>query len=318
MTWTVDEIVRALKSNDYPNMDTEEELALQLFNSEKVFGVGVDGKNRRVLILPGQQNSASFSTRNAAFDSWGSVKWVGSDVDLPRVATLRCEANFRNQAICEAVAVIFVGLIDLQERYGSAGAAIWELKELFENGFVSRVSQETIVGLFGELLLINSSSDPDRMIEIWHSGEEDSFDFSTERHRLEVKTSRSRLRNHRFSSNQIGTELDVKTTVASLILNIVEEGTSIDQLVQMIEKRVTVQNRVKLVNVAVATLGITPESITAMKIDVGSSIENIIFVSAADVPRPLKSPGVLSMNWVASLDNCPTSHGRIASLIPLF
>ena len=318
MKWHIEEVVKALSGDSYPVLSGENELALQLFNSETMCGIGVDGLGRRVLVLPGQEGTISFNTNNAIFDPWSSVTWINGSQSLPKVSTLRCEANFKNRGICEVVAAIFIGLIDIQNKYGSAGSAIWEMKILFENGFNSNVSEETLVGLFGELVVLNSSTNPNTLLDFWHSNATDYFDFSSNNHRLEVKTSRNNLRNHRFSSNQIGSDLDSKTTVASVILSTVEQGISISSLIDQISQRLDISHGAKLMNIVIATLGVPPQLVNSVKIDLDSSVGSIRLISAINVPRPSPSSGVISMNWIANLDSISSIDGSLDSLLELF
>ena len=123
MNWKIEDVVNALQNKNYPKLDNTKDLALQLFDPGITCGVGIDNLGRRVLVLPGQEFASSFVTKNAEFDPWSSVKWIDSDQILPQVSTLRCEANFNNRSICEAIAVIFIGLINIQLKYGSAGSA---------------------------------------------------------------------------------------------------------------------------------------------------------------------------------------------------
>jgi len=318
MNWTIDAAVKALSGKTYPNLSGENELALELFDFNTMCGIGVDGQGRRVLVLPGQNRSTSFNTKNAIFDPWSSVKWVNGTNDLPNVSTLRCEANFNNKGVCEVVAAIFIGLIEIQLKYGSAGPAIWEMKLLFENGFNTDISEETIVGLFGELVTLSSIEDPRILIDLWHSNTKDYFDFSSEKHRLEVKTSRTNLRNHRFSSNQIGNELDSKTTVASVVLNTVEQGLGLSGLVDLVSQKVDSNRSAKMLNTVVATLGVPPQLVKSIQIDLEATRESIRLISAENIPRPIKSPGVISMNWVANLETTSESTLNLESLLEQF
>jgi hypothetical protein len=315
MNWKIEDVVNALQNENYPKLDNEKELALQLFDPIITCGVGIDNLGRRVLVLPGQELASSFLTKNAEFDPWSSVKWIDSDQILPQVSTLRCEANFKNKSICEAIAVIFTGLINIQLKYGSAGSAIWEMKQLFENGFNSNVSDEVVTGLFGELVLIGSTHNPNVLIEHWHSNIDAYFDFSSEKQRIEVKTSRSNLRNHKFSSNQIGTELDQKTFIVSIILSLVEKGTSLSDLVNEISDKVTTENSIKLVNIVVGTLGTMPEMINEFKIDLIETIKSVRYIKASNIPRPQKSAGVISMNWISNLNDTNHETVDVSSLL---
>ena len=302
--WNIDQVVNALANQNYPELNSEKELALQLFDKDKLWGVGVDNLGRRVLVLPAQVDSIGFVTSNAIFDPFSSVTWVDEKIELPKVATLRCDANFLNRSVCEAVAALFVGLIDIQEKYGNAGAAIWEMKQFFENGFNCAYSEESLVGLLGELVVILQAESPENLVRYWHSNIDAYFDFSTDNLRIEVKTSKSNLRNHNFSSNQIGSGLDDKTFISSVILSPVEQGTTLSDLVELIYSKLSKSQAAKLLNVVIGTLGVIPDVVKSLHIDLEMTSKSIVNIPASIIPRPERTPGVISMHWIANLDNC--------------
>jgi hypothetical protein len=316
--WSIDRVVNALANQNYPDLGSDKELALELFDEKKLCGIGTDNMGRRVLVLPAQIESIGFSTSNAIFDPFNSVTWIDGEMELPKVATLRCDANFRNRSVCEAVAALFVGLIDIQDKYGKAGAAIWEMKQFFENGFINTYSEDSLIGLLGELVLLNQAADPETLIQYWHSNIDAYFDFSTDNLRLEVKTSKSNLRNHNFSSNQIGTGLDDKTFVSSVVLNLVERGSTLSNLVDLISSKLSSNSAGKLLNVVIGTLGVVPDSVMTLQIDLEMTTKSIVNVSALSVPRPDKNTGVISMHWVANLDHCVGHHLDFEELFSRF
>jgi hypothetical protein len=316
--WSIDRVVNALANQNYPDLSSEKELALELFDEEKLCGIGTDNMGRRVLVLPAQIDSIGFITSNAIFDPFSTVTWIDAGMELPKVATLRCDANFRNRSVCEAVAALFVGLIDIQDKYGNAGAAIWEMKQFFENGFSSTYSEDSLIGLLGELVVLNQAADPETLIQYWHSNIDAYFDFSTDNLRLEVKTSKSNLRNHNFSSNQIGSGLDDKTFVSSVILNLVEQGSTLADLVYLISSKVSPDEAAKLLNVVIGTLGVVPNSVKSLKIDLEMTSKTIVNIPAFKIPRPEKNIGVISMHWVANLDHCVIDHVNFQDILSKF
>jgi hypothetical protein len=316
--WSIDRVVNALGNQNYPDLSSDKELALELFDEKKLCGIGTDNMGRRVLVLPAQVESIGFITSNAIFDPFSSVTWIDAEIELPKVATLRCDANFRNRSVCEAVAALFVGLIDIQDKYGKAGAAIWEMKQFFENGFSHTYSEETLIGLLGELVVLNQAADPATLIRYWHSNIDAYFDFSTDNLRLEVKTSKSNLRNHNFSSNQIGSGVDDKTFVSSVILNLVEQGSTLADLVDFISSKVSPDEAAKLLNIVIGTLGVIPDSVKSLQIDLEMTSKNIVNVPAFKIPRPEKNTGVLSMHWVANLDHCVMDHVDFQEILAKF
>lgn len=313
--WNIDQVVNALSNENYPDLELNNDLALQLFDQTSLCGIGVDNLGRRVLVLPAQSNSIGFVTSNAIFDPLSSVTWMDMKKELPNVATLRCEANFRNKSICEAVAALFLGLINIQDKYGNAGSAIWEMKQFFENGFQNSFSEETLIGLFGELVIVHAAEDSEKMIQVWHSNTHAYFDFSSDNLRLEVKTSKSNLRNHNFSSNQIGSGLDAKTYVASIILSIVEKGVSLSDLLNLISLELKTESSIKLINIVLGTLGVVPESVKAFHIDLNATLKSVVCVPASEVPRPDKNTGVISMSWLANLDNCISNKIDLETIV---
>ena len=316
--WNIDQVVNALANQNYPDLNSDNELALELFDKDKLCGVGIDNLGRRVLVLPAQIDSIGFVTSNAIFDPFSSVTWVDARKELPQVATLRCDANFRNRSVCEAVAALFVGLIDIQEKYGKSGQAIWEMKQFFENGFNSTYSEESLIGLLGELVVIHQAENPETLVKYWHSNIDAYFDFSTENFRLEVKTSKSSLRNHNFSSNQIGTDLDNKTYISSVILSLVEQGTTLSSLVDMISEKLSKDLAAKLLNVVVGTLGVIPDVVKSLNIDLEMTSKSIVNIPAVKIPRPERNPGVISMHWIANLDHCVIDEIKFENLISKF
>jgi hypothetical protein len=316
--WNIDRVVNALGNQNYPELQSEKELALELFDENRLCGIGTDNLGRRVLVLPAQLDSIGFITSNAIFDPFSSVTWVDARLELPKVATLRCDANFRNRAVCEAVAALFVGLIDIQEKYGNAGAAIWEMKQFFENGFSSTYSEDSLIGLLGELVVINLAEDPAALVQYWHSNIDAYFDFSTDNLRLEVKTSKSNLRNHNFSSNQIGAGLDDKTFVSSVVLSLVENGSTLSDLVELISSKISSDLAAKLLNVVIGTLGVVPKSVKSTQIDLEATLKSVVNISAANIPRPNKNAGIISMSWIANLDHCKDDQLDFRELLKKF
>ena len=83
----------------------------------------------------------------------------------------------------------------------------------------------------------------------------------------------------------------------------VEKGTSLSDLVNEISNKVNIENSVKLVNIVVGTLGTMPELISEVKIDLNETIKSLRYIAAINVPRPVRSMGVISMNWISNLND---------------
>ena len=68
---------------------------------------------------------------------------------------------------------------------------------------LERPPTRTVQGFWGELFLIATSKQPVFLVEAWHTQASEHYDFAAGVHRLEVKTSGDRSRNHHFSTKQI-------------------------------------------------------------------------------------------------------------------
>ena len=112
--------------------------------------------------------------------------------------------------------------------------------------------------------------------------------------------------------------LDGKTTIASLVLSTVEQGTSLATLVDLIAEKIDTSRSAKLMNAVVATLGVPPQLVTSLSIDLKATRDSLRFIAATDVPRPVKSSGVLSMNWIANLDSISSIEAQLDSLLKDF
>lgn len=319
MTLSVSEIIKALTDDGKISDGTNNNLIdMKFFDSKTGIGIGIDGLRQRILVLPGQENVASFTTKNADFDPARTISWLEKDVSLPSSATLSCRSDFSIPAVIEAVAVVFLGLIELQEKFGSSGRAIWQMKELFENGFKVTFSDEVLLGLIGETLLINKARNPESIIRYWHSNPTDIFDFSSENLRLEVKTSKNTSRNHNFSSNQVGTSLDSKLMIASIVLNTVEVGSTLKEVIDQICGKLNNEIAQLFVERVIAILGCNPEFANDLKFDQTSSIDSLVFVEGGAVPRPISTPGVISMSWLASLVDAPKVDLNLETVMDSF
>lgn len=275
---------------------------LRLFDIDKSVGVGVDGKGNTVLVLPGQTEVPAFQTAYASYDPWAQLTVFETGKQLKGISVLRCDLDLDDLHNVEAAAAIFLGLLDLQEKFGKTGKAIWQLKNLFENRLKFNLPDEVITGLIGELLIILGSSIPAIAIEYWHSNIDDKFDFSGEKFRLEVKSTTSSARNHNFSSYQIPGNVPEKIFVASTQIVKVEGGTSLSQILEKIEERVELEVFQKVIANVHETLGVPHELLVDYRIDLETSIASIRIYRGLDVPRPTSAEGVISIKWLAALD----------------
>jgi hypothetical protein len=288
---------------------------LDIFESEENIGVGSSSEGRTVLLLPGQSNVISFETNFASFNHWVSVTRAEDNKVLDGVALLTLNIEKTDQATMDAATAIFLGIIDLQIKFGKCGEAIWQMKSLFESQLKYKPTDDAITGLIGELIFILNSKDIEKTVQCWHSAVDDTYDFSSESLRLDVKTTRSGIRHHYFSSAQIPASTGKKVLIASVLVNSVEMGTTLSQLVNKITENLSTELASKVHSSVLKQIGTHPGMVLNPQIDTVNTLKSINIYDAHEIPCPQFEDQVLSMSWLATLDTAKISQIR-ASEVP--
>jgi Putative PD-(D/E)XK family member, (DUF4420) len=301
--WDSKTISSKLKHEDFDTSVGSNFIHLSLFNQEKQIGVGTDGEGNTVLVLPGQDDVTYFSTQFASYDPWTRQMIFGTDQELVGVSILRCDIDLKDESTIEAASAIFSGLLDLQEHSGKTGQAIWKLRTLFSNRLKFELSDQTITGFLGELLLIFASADSSLALKYWHTNIDDKFDFSGSNFRLEAKTTASSTRKHHFSSFQIPGDVPEKTFIASIMIVRVERGTCLNDIFDAFKNRLSKNDFLKLSNIAIDVLGVPVSMISHYFFDLDASLDSINLYVSNSIPRPTSNPGVVSMEWVSDLSD---------------
>lgn len=131
-----------------------------------------------------------------------------------------------------SVATMFADLLENDPNPGDVSRSMRRLVRLFEPQAAKRGS---IIGLWGELLLISGSADVPYLVDSWHSDADDQFDFSAAGARLEVKTTTGRDRVHSFRLHQLLPVDGTETHVASIMTTPTDAGTSVTDLIELVQ-----------------------------------------------------------------------------------
>ena len=299
--WSLDQISKALVSVQSLAFNPGS-LSLPLFDPESGVGVGIDKDGQGCLLLPGYSELNSFETSALNFDPWCEVTWVEKGQILPRSAVLRCRFSSDDPEVVRVVAAIFLSLIDMQTQFGDAGRAIWKIREMFSDGFFVTVNSSVLTGLIGELIWIWAQPESTYAIRVWHPDADDRYDFSSESQRIEVKTTRGTVREHRFNSRQLPAAEGIEVFVVSILLKIVAEGCCVADLYNELSEIINNVDRQKLTDVILETTGMPPLLITEPKFDLEGSMASLAVFDSRDIPTPTIKTGVIQMEWQAYLD----------------
>lgn len=145
------------------------------------------------------------------------------------------------------------------------------------------VPRNQLLGLWGELWLIRSAEESDRMIEAWHQENSDRFDFSFVKGRVEVKTTENPGRTHHFSLAQLE-EQDKPTWVASIAAVPDPSGWSVLDLLEEVLSKAHPDNRSKLTRNCLGLLSGDVESAQDFSFS-ASGLKPIGIIDSTAVPR---------------------------------
>jgi len=272
------------------------------FDTSNGIGVGISSEGDAVLVLPGQSNVTSFETKYAAFDPWLELNEIDDNRLLTDKAILKCKFDTDNLKTIEAIAAIFVGVIDLQIRFGECGTAIWQMKSVFDSGFIVDIPEKSIVGLIGEIMVLLDSDNTEEAFSFWRNESFAKYDFSGSNFRLDAKSTLSDKRIHHFSSSQIPGLNPEITFIASILVNKVERGISFSDFVSNFLNQLNNMNQGIAIQRIIDTLGIHYSYVLDFEFDYEATFASIRYIASGDIPRPVQNDGVLSMNWKADVE----------------
>lgn len=163
---------------------------------------------------------------------------------------------------------------------------ISSLLELFRK--FSFAPTKTVSGLWGELLVIFSATNPGVFIDAWHLSISDTFDFTFSDCRLEVKATERSVRVHEVSLSQVrgGRSGD---GLVSVRLSRSAAGDTVLDLTRRIATLVNQQQQVKLWQLVLETLGQGADASGEQSFDVQQAVRDLLFFSSSSIPAPVVS-----------------------------
>lgn len=177
---------------------------------------------------------------------------------------------------------------------------IESLVELFRG--LSRAPTTSVIGLWGELFVMQSSADPDALVMAWHQMPNDRYDFALGTHRLEVKTTVGK-RHHKFSLEQLRPPEGVELWVCSIVTESSAAGLTILDLVGSIASRCTAPDAAShLIAGAAQALGSDISEWGTTRYDVARAAETRMLIPHTLVPAPADPPPtVYDLRFISDL-----------------
>lgn len=150
-----------------------------------------------------------------------------------------------------------------------------------------------IQGLWAELLLIERSKDSATTAKAWHSLTESKYDFTMGKDKVEVKSTSSENRIHRFSLDQLNPSNNSRLLVCSVKVRESgkdKNGLCIYDLYDKISTKVTDNEvRMHIYNVIIETIGSDFEAARKKFFDYSEACDSLAFFEHTDIPKIEKS-----------------------------
>jgi hypothetical protein len=198
--------------------------------------------------------------------------------------------------------------IVLLQRLGS-NPSIEDVKieyEKLESIFIklSKTSKESIIGVWGELFIIETSIDPEYFIDCWHKYPKDLFDFNNGIDKIEVKTTTQKRRVHSFELKQLAQISGSKTLISSIQTIEIDTGISIINLINSIKSKVSTKSFEKLIEKTFDILGDKIQDSFDTFFDYTVAKGNLKHFETESIPRPDLIPTeVTEVRFTATLEN---------------
>lgn len=156
------------------------------------------------------------------------------------------------------------------------------VKDIFLNLNKSKIKEE--IGLWGELFLIYIQENKEKAITSWHMNAKDRIDFNSGAIKVEVKTTLSNERKHIFKLNQLRNHYKENVLICSIMTVEIENGLSINDLVNKITKDLNKNVKLKLLEKISSVLGNEILSINFRYFDDVTALESLLIYASDEVP----------------------------------
>lgn len=152
-----------------------------------------------------------------------------------------------------------------------------------------KYDENKVLGLWGELLVIEQSCMPEMLIEAWHRNPNDKFDFTHGKDKIEVKSTAGEERKHTFSIGQLNPSKSSNLVIASVIVRpsaLSETGLSVKNLFDKLQARISsTQVKLKLLKGIASIIGVESNSFFSLAFDYVTACDTLLYYEASIIPH---------------------------------
>ncbi|MFZ2227996.1 MAG: PD-(D/E)XK motif protein [Candidatus Nanopelagicaceae bacterium] len=269
--------------------------------------LGRDGRNNLILLSEKSEPRVDLHAGSFHYSSVISVRWFDKISHESQMSLLRTSSCGPQE---EEAFLRIVESILLTSQANREHEICRELVQAWFSLLISKneVSHESIIGLFGELLVILNSVDSELAISRWQWRNSELLDFAWMDLALEVKTSSTGQRHHQTSLFQNRAAMGKSTVLASLLVDESFEGDNIFDIQLKIQSRLPKDSpmRLELAAAIIRRVGIS-DLVFETRIDLDSANRSLNLVRWKDLPDPIFPSAILEADWTF---NVPVEKAR--------
>jgi hypothetical protein len=197
--------------------------------------------------------------------------------------------------------LIFINRLGSNPDLGEVKLQYEKLESIFIR--LSKTSNTSILGLWGELFLIAISKTPEYLISSWHKEQNDKFDFNDGIDKLEVKTTTQNRRVHNFEIRQLKLFGNSLTVIASVMTTEIDNGKSIRDIIDLIKAKVSSDCYENLVLKTFDVIGDNINESSESRFDFNMAQSQTKFYFSEDIPKPGLIPkNILEVKFQVDLE----------------
>lgn len=149
--------------------------------------------------------------------------------------------------------------------------------------------RKKIQGLWAELLIIERSKYPEMLINAWHTATSAKYDFTMGQDKIEVKSTSSETRIHKFSLDQLNPSPNSRLLIASIIVRESGKSTnglSVKGLYDKITAKVSsIEAKLQLYKIIAETIGSDITKLEDIYFDYTTASDTLKFYEYQYIPR---------------------------------
>lgn len=226
------------------------------------------------------------------YDMGCTVKETDGQILLNNFAIITLRTNDEHlQSYFIEIFLMMLSKMNLQPSKQALSIEVERLVTIFSA--LTSTPRKKIQGLWAELLVIERSKNYEVLINAWHSSASSKYDFTLGQDKIEVKSTSSEERIHKFSLDQLNPSPNSQLLIASMTVREsgkCSQGLSVRNLYDRICESISnIDIKIRLYTIIAQTLGADIDKIGTVFFDYVAAADTLAYYDYKTIPRILKT-----------------------------